>query len=280
MSDNSFSLIICNFNYGQFVGKAIESCLEQDYPKDKFEIIVTDDGSTDNSLEIINEFKELKVIQQRNKGQASAFYEGLQQSQNEFVCLLDSDDYFFPDKLKTLNSLINSYSSIPEYFFLCHDLKIFNEIESKYLDKSWFERIGLNLWEAEMIAPGQYNYQYPFAFPAGQVYSRKLIERIFEEKDILDWKRGVDGPLVHGAFLLADAVHYCYDKLAAYRIHGNNHFMGLDMKPKINYQDRTSRLISFLSGLHKGKNEIKKAKEYIENLESLLNREFVEVERR
>ena len=73
------SIIIDNYNYAQFLPKAIDSALAQTYSH--IEIIVVDDGSTDNSKEILEDYKErVQVFQKPNGGQASAFAFGLQQS--------------------------------------------------------------------------------------------------------------------------------------------------------------------------------------------------------
>ncbi|MEK9826396.1 MAG: glycosyltransferase family 2 protein, partial [Methylotenera sp.] len=73
-----FSIVIANYNYAGHVAQAIQSSLAQNYPTDCFEVIVVDDGSTDNSRAVIAELasknKNLRVIQQTNLGQAAAFY--------------------------------------------------------------------------------------------------------------------------------------------------------------------------------------------------------------
>jgi glycosyltransferase involved in cell wall biosynthesis len=86
-----FSIIINNYNYGRFVGQAIESVLAVDWP-DK-EIIVVDDGSTDDSRTVIESFGErITSIFAENRGQAAAANAGFERSMGDVVIFLDADD--------------------------------------------------------------------------------------------------------------------------------------------------------------------------------------------
>jgi glycosyltransferase involved in cell wall biosynthesis len=89
------SIIISSYNYGRFLPEAIESALNQTYPHT--EVIVVDDGSTDNSREVIAAYCDLVIpVLKENGGQASAFNAGVKQSRGEVICFLDSDDALLP----------------------------------------------------------------------------------------------------------------------------------------------------------------------------------------
>ncbi len=89
------SIVIDNYNYANFVGKAIESSLAQTHPD--VEVIVVDDGSTDGSVEVINRFADrVKVIVKPNGGQGSAYNEGYAQATGDAVVFLDADDWLYP----------------------------------------------------------------------------------------------------------------------------------------------------------------------------------------
>ena len=95
------SIVIDTYNYGHFIEEAIESVLSQSFPQQEMEIIVVDDGSTDDTAERIRKYKDkIKYIYKENGGQASAFNVGFENAQGEIITLLDSDDYWHPDKLK------------------------------------------------------------------------------------------------------------------------------------------------------------------------------------
>lgn len=91
------SILINNYNYGRFLSDAIESALGQTYPRT--EVVVVDDGSTDNSREVIARYEDRVVsVLKENGGQASAFNAGFAASRGDVVCFLDADDVFLPEK--------------------------------------------------------------------------------------------------------------------------------------------------------------------------------------
>lgn len=93
------SVIIPNYNYGRFLGEAIESVLAQTRPAD--EIIVVDDGSSDDSVEIARSFgSAVKVIVQKNGGVGAARNHGVREASGDIVAFLDSDDRWYPEKLE------------------------------------------------------------------------------------------------------------------------------------------------------------------------------------
>jgi glycosyltransferase involved in cell wall biosynthesis len=95
------SILINNYNYGRFLNAAIRSALAQSYTHR--EIIVVDDGSTDDSLETARSFGDLiHLVAKENGGQASAFNAGFAASHGEIVCLLDADDVFLPGKVERI----------------------------------------------------------------------------------------------------------------------------------------------------------------------------------
>lgn len=90
------SIIINNYNYDRFLAEAIDSALNQTYPCT--EVIVVDDGSTDNSHQIIAEYGDRIIpILQANGKQGAAFNNGFARSKGDIIIFLDSDDYLYPD---------------------------------------------------------------------------------------------------------------------------------------------------------------------------------------
>ncbi len=96
---NTVSVVIPNYNYGRFLAAAIESVLAQTYPL--IDITVVDDGSTDDSLEILAGFGDrVSVIKQANLGVGAARNTGVKNSGGEFIAFLDSDDTWQHDKIE------------------------------------------------------------------------------------------------------------------------------------------------------------------------------------
>lgn len=98
------SVIITNYNYAQFVGEAIESVLNQTYSQ--IEIIVIDDGSTDDSLGVIKRYvqahQRVRLLEQFNQGVVYARNKGIEESRGGYMMYLDSDDFLPPDYVDTM----------------------------------------------------------------------------------------------------------------------------------------------------------------------------------
>lgn len=94
------SVVIDNHNYGRFLTEALDSVIAQVLDNVVVEIVVVDDGSTDDSREILASYApRVKSLLQARQGQATAFNVGLAAATGDIVCLLDSDDVFLPGKL-------------------------------------------------------------------------------------------------------------------------------------------------------------------------------------
>ncbi len=96
-----FSILINNYNYGRFVGRAIASALNQS--ANDTEVIVVDDGSSDESRSVLAGFRDrATIVLQENGGQAAAMNAAVAASRGEFLCFLDADDWWAPDKLSAV----------------------------------------------------------------------------------------------------------------------------------------------------------------------------------
>ncbi|MBW4477268.1 MAG: glycosyltransferase [Tolypothrix brevis GSE-NOS-MK-07-07A] len=115
------SILIANYNYEKYIGETLESVLSQTYPN--WEAIVCDDGSKDNSCEVIETYvkkdSRIKLIRQQNGGQAAALAVAYQQSNGQIVCLLDSDDLWMPNKLQ---KVLDAFKSDLKCGFVIHNV--------------------------------------------------------------------------------------------------------------------------------------------------------------
>lgn len=104
------SVIIPTYNRASLIGRAIKSVLNQTYQK--FEIIIVDDGSTDNTREVAKKFQErdkrIKYFKHAiNKGGGAARNTGIRNSKGEYIAFLDSDDEWYPEKLEKQIGIFN-----------------------------------------------------------------------------------------------------------------------------------------------------------------------------
>ena len=117
------SIIIGNYNYDNFLGKAINSALNQTYKN--IEVIVVDDGSTDNSRDVIANYGDQVIsIIKENGGQPSTYNAGFALSKGDIICFLDSDDMFLLDKVARIVTIFEAYQEIDWCF---HSLQLIDE---------------------------------------------------------------------------------------------------------------------------------------------------------
>ncbi len=233
-AQTTFSVVINNYNYARYLERALASVFSQDYPLELMELIVVDDGSTDESRAILRRHAghpRIRIRLQENAGQAAAIAGGVALAAHEYVCLLDSDDEFHADKLRVLDEQIAALRAHGKELFLCHDLEIYDEERRAIHARSWFQHARLSGLSAMTLR--QARLVYPFSVPAGQVYSRALLARIVEGVPTADWRTGADNPIAHAALLRTGIVHYIGQTLGQYRIHGANRLVGFDAQNRL-----------------------------------------------
>ncbi|MEO8720428.1 MAG: glycosyltransferase [Ginsengibacter sp.] len=136
--DAGISVIIPTYNREKFIGEAIKSVLQQDY-ENKIEIIVTDDGSTDKTIEIAKSFGDKVIVALKpdncnSQGVAANRNRGIRLATQPFVSFLDSDDFYLPGHLKKLAQCLEKNQSLG--FAFCRLLEL-KEENNKYLFKPW-----------------------------------------------------------------------------------------------------------------------------------------------
>lgn len=106
-----FSVIVPVYNVERFLAKCLDSILLQDY--DDYEIVAVNDGSTDNSARILEEYAQktdkLRVVHQQNRGLGGARNTGIAHAEGEYLFLLDSDDYIAPHALRHIVEYLDRF---------------------------------------------------------------------------------------------------------------------------------------------------------------------------
>ncbi len=152
------SVIIPVYNVENYLRQCLDSILNQTYTD--FEVICVNDGSTDNSLNILNEYAKkdsrIKVISQKNKGPSKARNVGLKHANSEYICFIDSDDKIEPDFFEKLYAVrdmsdlitvkINYPNTTPDKQIWYNKFNLKKETGLYKLTPSLFTKITMAVW--------------------------------------------------------------------------------------------------------------------------------------
>ncbi|MDD1503981.1 glycosyltransferase [Lysinibacillus sp. CNPSo 3705] len=214
------SVLINNYNYAPYLTECIQSVLDQTYSD--IEIIVYDDGSTDNSLEVLSEFNDIKVISNSNYGkghnlnQMNAVYQAFKESTGEVIFLLDSDDYFRKDKVE---KIINLFKENPNIDVIQHPLE---EVDVNRIANGNIVPVLKKVQDYK-----QYIYQteslfHLFSMTSALIFKRTFLENVLPlGEDSLSYI-AVDTRLMQLSALSA-SIFTLMEPFAYYRKHGENY---------------------------------------------------------
>lgn len=203
------TVLINNYNYGRFLADAIDSALNQTYRN--LEVIVVDDGSTDESREVVASYGNRVIsVMKENGGQASAFNAGFAASRGEIICLLDSDDSFDSCKVERVVPHCRPGS------MLYHTLRL---------------KPGAGVFPPKIGPANFYRYARRYRFvpyvgspTSGLVLRRELALRLMP-LPTQHVRSCADDFVVRGAALVGEVVGIP-DVLGNYRVHGENAWYG------------------------------------------------------
>jgi glycosyltransferase involved in cell wall biosynthesis len=209
------SVLIDTYNYGRYVEEAIESVLTQDFPDGEREILVVDDGSTDDTTLRVRKFHGVvKYFRKPNGGQASAFNFGLHQARGKYVALLDADDYWLPGKL---SRVVDEFENHPDAGMVYHGLRQLNSDEGRMWDAQAAQVSGFLPARTRDLL--RYTW-FPTSFLAFRRSALDLLLPIPESLTI-QADAHLSALIVFVAPIIAVP-----DSLAVYRVHGANLFEG------------------------------------------------------
>ncbi|WP_354471619.1 glycosyltransferase family 2 protein [Lysinibacillus parviboronicapiens] len=198
-----------NYNYEKYIVEAIESVMNQTYKH--FELIIVDDGSTDQSREFIQHYQsqypnEIKLIFQENGGQGSAFNAGFEAATGEIIAFLDADDYWYENKLEKIVEYHKNHAGIQ------HNLLINNQWKFALLeDQVAKQKKGLELYGFLGTIP-----------TSGLSFKKEYLKEIFPIPE-KEYKICAD-LYVKVMFLNNHEIFSIDSPLGCYRSHGKNHW--------------------------------------------------------
>lgn len=239
------SVLINNYNYQDYVIDSVNSVLNQTYPVD--EIIVVDDKSTDNSVQILQDkftnHETVKlVLKEKNEGQLSSLNEGFLASKGDIICFLDADDLY---KDNYIAEVVKFYKDNPMCDFLFCSAELFGNEEriascyenNRDLGYSKIATLHRQVWIGHRTST--------------LTMRRTILEKFLPIPYLEDWRVRADDCIIFGASIVGARKFYLAQPLVKYRVHGNNNHYARKEKRTPEYLERyeqaKTRLFSFLS---------------------------------
>ncbi|WP_414622888.1 glycosyltransferase family 2 protein [Calothrix sp. CCY 0018] len=210
------SVLVANYNYAQYISETLDSVLSQTYQN--FEVIVCDDGSKDNSCEIIETYVQkdfrIKLISKENGGVATALNTTYRESKGEIICLLDADDVWMDTKLEKVVELFKSY---PKNGFAIHNVIQVDGEGNLLKSTSMLKRLASG-WMGEFaLQNGGFVYNIP---PASALsIRREVAEYIYPLNEA--FVRNADSLIFRFAPFIT-VIGSSLEALSKFRLHGSN----------------------------------------------------------
>jgi glycosyltransferase involved in cell wall biosynthesis len=205
------TVLIDTFNYGHFIQEAIRSVLIQDFPAQQMEIIVVDDGSTDDTRARVAEFGErVQYFYKPNGGQASAFNFGIARARGQYVALLDADDYWLPSKL---TKVVATFETGADVALVYHPFQEFR------MESHEWSVGGFNAVTGFVPADIKSILLYTACQTSGLTFRAELVRKLLP----LDERMTISADALLAALIIFIGPVVAIDEpLAVYRIHGAN----------------------------------------------------------
>lgn len=220
------SVIVPTFNNGRFIRPALESFFRQTYPEERREIIVVDDGSTDDTPEIIKKYgQEIIYIRLEHKGIAGARNAGISHARGEIITFLDSDDLWHEERLQ---KVVERFIENPRAGMVYHPVELIdsegNTIKENFYSAFGYEA-GLSGWVGNKIASGKI-----FSGGSSFAFRKDIVDMLSPLPE--DVRRGVDYYMTVISSCFAPA-EYIPQILGKYRLHAHNVTMSVGLDDRI-----------------------------------------------
>lgn len=210
------SVVINNYNYGRYVEECIESVLNQTRRAD--EIIIVDDGSTDNSVEVIGKFEgSVILLTQPNRGQLGAMMTGVDAATGDILLFLDSDDMWNSDHLETVEK---TFAANPSVDCLFTSLQMFGNDEGPH--ELNFRKAPNRIKRSRIIV---HYLNVFFGRPTSAcAFKSEIVKKVIQACRGLeeDFRICADKLMIDGSSLIGADKLFIDECTVRYRTHGNN----------------------------------------------------------
>lgn len=207
----TFSIIVPIYNVEIYLKQCIESIINQTYSD--IEIILVDDGSTDQSGKICDQYAEedprIKVIHQKNGGPQSARKAGLEYTTSGYVIFVDGDDFILESMCADIHNMLLKYSADIVVMGSTHVYPEHNEIYQEKIESGYYSKQALknNVYK-RMMAHGSKMHRDLSPALWGKCFKRDIIVQVLPNIDE-HIRVGQDVPCTYHSMLLADSVLVC-----------------------------------------------------------------------
>jgi glycosyltransferase involved in cell wall biosynthesis len=208
-----FTVLIDAYNYGQYIEEAVSSVLAQDFPTEEREILVVDDGSTDDTEVRLKKFgNAIRYLRKPNGGQASAFNYGFERAQGEVIALLDADDVWLPKKL---GRVYEAFEQNPAAGMIYHRVYWWDG-DNETAEDRYFIAVSGRVPESRRAL-----LEYPMASTSCLAFRRSALEKLLPVPETL--RSQADAYLTALVIFVAPVVAVG-EYLGKYRLHATNLF--------------------------------------------------------
>lgn len=235
------TVVIPTYNYAHYIGEAIESVLSSDFSLAELEIIVVDDGSTDDTEEYLKSYKDkVKYIYQKNTGKARATQVGIENAQGKYLFNLDADDLFLSHKIQRV---VEKFEQDPELTHISHPAFYWTVTD----DRKIIESVPEEIREKKLNGKELLNYFYPrrMLFGGGSTFAART--DILKNNPI---PQSVDMFIDEYLVLIALNQGYTYffnEPLSIWRMHGKN-FSDYYINPEL-YRIKSQRSLASMKAV-------------------------------
>ncbi len=207
-----FSVIVPIYKVEKYLPKCLDSILKQTYKN--FELLLIDDGSPDKCPKICDAYakkdKRIKVIHKKNAGLVAARNTGIENSQGNYICYVDGDDWILPDLLEEVNKIIEKYKDID---MICYKAR---RVFTDYTKEIPFDikegKYNKKRLETEIYPYMMYDNRKPFCegliFPVAwnKIYRKELLTKHYCKEEKI--KMGEDNAFVFECLLYSNNVYF------------------------------------------------------------------------
>lgn len=238
------SIVTASYNYEQYIGETVQSVVNQTYSD--WELIIVDDCSTDNSVDVIKSFNDERIklfVNEKNLGLKGTVKRGIKEAKGDWVVFLESDDKIMPDYLEKKIQITKKY---PDVNLIFNDCEFFGDQDRVETFNHALKKTRSILCKKTYPSKMFYDFYHSnkiFTFSAVMAKREDLLKINFEPKldCLLDWHLWIQ-------LAYLNKFYYLPEKLTLWRLHKNSYISKSTYKTPFDLQFKTYYDISKNTG--------------------------------